>query len=167
MNLTDQPAAGTDPARIRYLSLCALAPVVQRGPSGAPDANPARRVVVRGGVASVLGVCFHRSEIHRSRPHRRGTIRPGCKAGAALTAYLMEMCGISYALRALFCLMVVWWHADLAAFCLAIMALYNVAPLLLILRHTILFPPGVRELSLCVPVVEGGLCALAYAYART
>ena len=86
---------------------------------------------------------------------------------AALTAYLMEMCGISYALRALFCLMVVWWHAELAAFCLAVMALYNVAPLLLILRHKILFPPGVRELSLCVPVVEGGLCALAYAYART
>merc|ERR1740130_1060931 len=67
---------------------------------------------------------------------------------SSFTLYFMDMCGISYTLRALFCYMVVWWHSELCAFCLATMSLYNIAPFLLILKHGSLFAPGTRKLSL-------------------
>jgi hypothetical protein len=81
---------------------------------------------------------------------------------SAFTAYFVDMCGISYSLRAILCYSIAVWASELSKFGLITMSLYNIAPFLLILKHHTLFPAWLVLPSLIVPVMEGGLCGLAY-----
>ena len=84
------------------------------------------------------------------------------EAKSAFTAYFVDMCGISYSLRAILCYAVAVWAPELTKFVLATMSLYNIAPFLLIFKHHTLFKPELKLPSLIIPVLEGGLCGLAY-----
>mmetsp|Transcript_6769 Transcript_6769/g.12802 ORF Transcript_6769/g.12802 Transcript_6769/m.12802 type:complete len:161 (-) Transcript_6769:173-655(-) len=85
---------------------------------------------------------------------------------SAFTLYFVDMCGISFGVRAVLCFGIsAWGSAELVRWVLLVMALYNILPFVLVHKYgdALFVDDTNRRISLRICVAEGAACGIAWA----